>query len=213
MLVMAKAESFLLERVTKLEPRYRLTGIYTHAHTHLLHTWRWWRWRWGLRGRSWQLILHVCLWGLWCLMCHVLWCPLWKECQSMCVCSWPVCVCVCAWSKRNLVRRFEGCVALSFSPKTLTPFPLFLQQVSQSDSHDRSICLLLLLSSLQPFSFSPRLLLLPPSSLPLSSLVHGLVLLSICCLPGEKTQRTLYANIHSAIISNLFHTHFGFHSV
>ena len=133
--------------------------------------------------------------------------------EHVCVLVACVCVCVCAWSKRNLVRRFEGCVALSFSPKTLTPFPLFLQQVSQSDSHDRSICLLLLLSSLQPFSFSPRLLLLPPSSLPLSSLVHGLVLLSICCLPGEKTQRTLYANIHSAIISNLFHTHFGFHSV
>lgn len=81
--------------------------------------------------------------------------------------------------------------------------PLLLQQVSQSHSEGWNIFLHLIHPS-QPFSLSPRphphpLLLFSPS---VSS--GSAVLLSVCW-----GQIILHANIHSAIISNLFHTRFG----
>lgn len=127
---------------------------------------------------SWQLILHVCLWGLWCLMCHVLWCPLWRGCQCMYVCIW--------WRVYVCVSEKEGpckdvwlvCVFFSFSPKSLTSFlPLSAAGIS------------ILLTRLEHFSpsYSPLLpfLFFPVYS---SSLLSGgwAVSLSICCAPRGK---------------------------
>lgn len=147
-----------------------------------------------------ELILHVVVVDvLWCLMCHVLWCPLRHWCrQNMYVCVWSVCL-----------KKMDLLVFVSLS----VFFPLlhlFLQQVSQSHSQDWSICLFLTLPP-SAFSFSPCLFLLPPSLIPLLWVI-GCVAVYLLCPQGE-TQLTLYANIHSAIISNLFHTHCGFHSV
>lgn len=67
--------------------------------------------------------------------------------------------------------------------------------------------------SFSPFPLSSPLCLffLPPPCL--SSLVHGLVYVYLLCPQRGKLSLHLNANIHSAIISNLFHTSFRFHSV
>lgn len=104
-----------------------------------------------------------------------------------------MCVHVCAW-----VCEKEGpceavrCLCLSF---LLTPFPpLSAAGISIS------------LTRLEHFSCSPRVLLLPSPLSPFRCTASVAVYL-LC--PQGKTQLTLYTNIHSAIISNLFHTHSG----
>lgn len=93
-------------------------------------------------------------------------------------------------------------VCLSLSLTYFSPH-FFLQQVSQSHSEGWNIFLHLIHPS-QPFSLSPHPHL-PPSS---SFLPPSLVARPCCCL-FVGGQISLHANIHSAIISNLFHTRFG----
>lgn len=98
---------------------------------------------------------------------------------------------------------------LVFLPRLSLLFHLFLQQVSQSHSQGWNICLLLILP-LSLFFFSPST---PPPPAPLSRLWWMGCVAVYLLYPQGEAQLTLYANIRSAIISNLFHTHFGFHSV
>lgn len=117
-----------------------------------------------------------------------------------CMCACGVCVCACVHGSVCVRRRDPVCVSLSFLRRLSLLFC------------SRYLCLthkegafVAFLNSLYPFFFFS-------SSAPPPLWCRNCVADYLLCPQGES-QLTLYANIHSAIISNVFHTHFEFHSV